>query len=226
MSNCRSKQIALNFMDKSIAAIRKDYTIASLALEDIKQDPINQFKKWFDEALDAKVNEPNAMNLATAAEGVVSSRIVLIKEIDVDGFVFYSNYTSDKAKAIGSNNHVALNFFWPELERQVRIQGLAQKISAERSDAYFNSRPRASQIGAWVSPQSNVIEDRNFLDKRQQDFETQFEGKDVPRPEHWGGYKIIPDLLEFWQGRSSRLHDRIKYNKTDSTTWQIERLAP
>lgn len=212
-------------MDKSIADIRKDYTKASLSESDVAKNPLIQFRKWFDEAISSQVLEPNAMNLATIKNDRVSSRIVLLKDLDERGFVFYTNYESQKGQQMANNQNVALTFFWPELERQVRIEGVVEKVSIEESTAYFHSRPRGSQIGAWVSPQSNTINSREFLEKRQDEYQRQFEGKEVPKPEYWGGYRVIPNLLEFWQGRSSRLHDRIQFERVDND-WKIERLSP
>ncbi|GAB3343328.1 pyridoxamine 5'-phosphate oxidase [Marivirga atlantica] len=212
-------------MDKSIADIRKDYTKASLSESDVAKNPLIQFRKWFDEAISSQVLEPNAMNLATIKKDRVSSRIVLLKDLDAQGFVFYTNYESQKGQQMANNQNVALTFFWPELERQVRIEGVVEKVSVKESTAYFHSRPRGSQIGAWVSHQSNTINSREFLEQRQEEYQSQFEGKEVPKPEYWGGYRVIPNLLEFWQGRSSRLHDRIQFEKVNND-WKIERLSP
>jgi pyridoxamine 5'-phosphate oxidase len=209
-----------------IAAIRKEYTLKALDINQVNKDPIKQFKNWFDEALKADIPEPNAMNLATITkEGRPTSRIVLLKGIDNGQFVFYTNYQSRKGKEIASTPFVCINFFWPELERQVRIEGKVNKVTAATSDEYFNSRPKGSRIGAHVSPQSNIIADRQVLEQRAEQLENQFAEKEVPRPEHWGGYAIDPYLMEFWQGRASRLHDRIMYELEDGQ-WQIKRLAP
>ncbi len=213
-------------MEKPIADIRKEYTKASLLADEVAENPIEQFRKWFDEATSSDVLEPNAMNLATADGQKISSRIVLLKDIDDDGLIFYTNYESNKGKQMADNPVVALNFFWPELERQVRFEGTVEKVNEERSLAYFHSRPRSSQIGAWVSPQSQVIEARDFLEKRVESFDKKFAGKDIPKPEHWGGYKVRPNLIEFWQGRPSRLHDRLVYNLHSTNKWKIERLSP
>ena len=213
-------------MKTPIADIRKEYSKESLALEDLDANPIQQFKKWFEQAVNSEVNEPNAMNLATINEnGGVSSRIVLLKDIDEDGLVFFTNYLSDKGNQLAASPKAALNFFWPELERQVRIEGKVEKVATERSDNYFHSRPRASRIGAWVSPQSSEIKTRDYLNERQKEFEKKFENKEVPRPDHWGGYLLKPYLIEFWQGRPSRLHDRALFEYIDSK-WQSKRLAP
>ena len=212
---------------KELADIRKDYTKASLDISSIDKNPIVQFEKWFKEAMDSKVPEPNAMNLATISEtGRPTSRIVLLKGIQEDQFLFYTNYQSQKGKELDSNPECALNFFWPELERQVRIEGIAQRVDEQLSDAYFQSRPRASQIGAWASPQSTIIKDRQLLEDRVTEIEKRFEGQTkLPRPKQWGGFAISPFEIEFWQGRSSRLHDRLIYTKVDNE-WAINRLAP
>lgn len=212
---------------EGLADLRKDYIKASLDIPSINAQPVMQFEKWFKEALDANVPEPNAMNLATLSEsGRPTSRIVLLKGIQAGRFVFYTNYQSQKGKELDRHPECALNFFWPELERQVRIEGVATRVDAQSSDEYFQSRPRASQIGAWASPQSAVIKDRNILEQRVKEIETRFEGKSVlPRPNQWGGFMIEPFEIEFWQGRSSRLHDRIVYTKTEEV-WKINRLAP
>jgi pyridoxamine 5'-phosphate oxidase len=213
-------------MTQTIADIRKEYSKQSMDAKDLASDPIEQFKSWFNQALDSKVLEPNAMNLATVnSNGGVSSRIVLIKDIDEDGIVFYTNYESEKGLQMLQNRQVAVNFFWPELERQVRFEGVISKVSVERSSTYFNSRPRGSQIGAWVSPQSTIIADRAYLEARQKELEEKFDGQEIPRPEHWGGYKIRMKMIEFWQGRPSRLHDRIRYQLVN-TDWKMDRLAP
>ncbi len=212
---------------ESLAALRKDYTKASLDSKSIDKNPIAQFEKWFNEAINAKVLEPNAMNLATISEsGRPSSRIVLLKGIHNNQFVFYTNYQSQKGKELDLHPECALNFFWPELERQVRIEGIAQRVDAALSDTYFQSRPRASQIGAWASPQSSVINSREILEERVKEIEKRFEGKEVlPRPNQWGGYSVGPFEIEFWQGGSGRLHDRIQFSKVDNE-WKINRLAP
>ncbi|TRX60896.1 pyridoxamine 5'-phosphate oxidase [Fulvivirga sp. M361] len=214
-------------MPDPIADIRKDYTQHSLDVSDVNNDPVKQFEQWFNEALKAEVLEANAMNLATVSEkGVPSSRIVLLKGVEDDGFVFYTNYQSDKGKDIEANPVTALTFFWPELERQVRIQGHTEKVSSEKSTAYFQSRPRGSQIGAWTSPQSTIIENRKLLEEREKKISEKFKGTDVlPRPKQWGGYSVKPHLVEFWQGRASRLHDRIIYT-WNNDHWVINRLAP
>ena len=213
-------------MSIEIADLRKDYTLNGLDLADVLPDPVAQFRQWFDAAVQAGIPEPNAMHLGTVAEnGRPSGRIVLIKDVDERGFVFYTNYESQKGQALIARPVASLTFFYPELERQIRIEGVVEKISAEESDIYFDSRPRGSQIGAWVSQQSTVIASRAVLEDRQRDLETRFADQPVPRPPHWGGFRVIPDLIEFWQGRPSRLHDRICYRLTGSS-WVLERVSP
>jgi len=213
-------------MDNKIANIRSDYTLNGLHESELDINPLNQFSKWFDEALKSEITEPNAMLLSTAHLGRPAGRIVLLKGVDDKGFTFFTNYQSKKGQEMAENPQVAVTFFWKELERQVRIEGRIEKTAAAESDAYFASRPRGSQIGAWVSDQSEVIADREFLAEKLKSFETKFEGVDVPRPAHWGGYRVIPDYVEFWQGRPSRLHDRLAYVATESGAWKIERLSP
>ena len=208
-----------------IAGIRKEYKLQQLREADVNPDPFLQFQDWFKSAIDAKVNEPNAMNLSTIkASGRPSSRIVLLKGVEEKGFVFYTNYESDKGHQLLQHPYASLCFFWPELERQIRIEGQVAKVPPTVSDDYFNSRPLASRLGAWASPQSQIISGRESLEKRLEDVKNKFT-LDVPRPEHWGGYKLVPDYIEFWQGRESRLHDRIIYT-LDGTKWVINRLAP
>lgn len=213
-------------MDK-IADLRKEYTKATLDVKSVNKNPVLQFGKWFDEALQSNALEPSAMTLATISEsGKPSARIVLLKGIENDQFYFYTNYQSQKGQELEKNAACALTFFWPELERQVRISGLAQRATAEESDKYFQSRPRGSQIGAWASPQSVVIKDRDLLEQRVKELEKKYKAdKVLPRPKQWGGYAIIPFEIEFWQGRASRLHDRILYTLINGK-WQINRLAP
>jgi pyridoxamine 5'-phosphate oxidase len=209
----------------SIADIRKDYRLQSLDEADTAADPFTQFGVWWNEAVSSEIDEVNAMTLATATPGGrPSARIVLLKGYDAKGFVFFTNYESDKGKEIAANPQAALVFFWKELERQIRIEGRVEKVSSEDSDAYFQSRPAGSRIGAWASPQSAVITGRELIEKNAEEFGSRF-GGDIPRPPHWGGYIVIPDLFEFWQGRSSRLHDRIQY-RLSGGAWVRERLAP
>jgi len=212
---------------KSIADLRQDYSKSSLEVANVLPDPVEQFEKWFQEALQAGVPEPNAMNLATVNEqGQPSARIVLLKGVEAKQFLFFTNYQSHKGLLLEKNPACALTFFWPELERQVRIEGITQRLDAQTSEAYFQSRPRGSQIGAWASPQSSVIESRTIIEERVQQLEKRFDGMTVlPKPHQWGGYGVIPSLIEFWQGRPSRLHDRIVYTRIDGQ-WKIHRLAP
>lgn len=210
----------------SIADIRKDYQLKSLAESEVAKNPFDQFSIWWEEAVQSAIVEVNAMALSTVSpEGRPSSRIVLLKGYNEEGFVFFTNYTSDKGKQIAHNEHVSLLFFWKELERQVRIEGVASQVAAEESDAYFDSRPVGSRLGAWASPQSQKIADREILDKELEKFTAQFSEQLIPRPPHWGGYRVRPIRIEFWQGRSSRLHDRILYEQVQEN-WQISRLAP
>lgn len=210
-----------------LASLRNEYSKAALDAKSVSQDPISQFTKWFEEAITAKVPEPNAMNLATVNKnGGPASRIVLLKGIENHKFVFYTNYQSRKGKELDQNPACSLTFFWPELERQVRVEGVASRIDEKRSEKYFQSRPRGSQVGAWASPQSSVISDRALLEERAKQIEAKFEGEELlPKPNQWGGYEIDPLMIEFWQGRPSRLHDRILYTK-DESGWKINLLAP
>ena len=210
----------------SISSIRKDYQLKSLSETDVHSDPIIQFSQWWEDALTSKIDEVNAMALSTVTpEGKPSARIVLLKGFDEHGFVFFTNYESEKGVHLSINPFASLVFFWKELERQVRIEGPCEKISAEESDLYFHSRPLGSRIGAWASPQSRVIEGRKDLEDNLKTLEGRFTTEDIPRPPHWGGFVVIPETIEFWQGRSSRLHDRIVYNKGEEG-WSIVRLAP
>ncbi len=218
-----------------LASLRKDYAQASLDLPDVDADPIHQFERWFQEAMNAEILEPNAMTLCTIdPDGRPSARIVLIKGIDQRGLTFFTNYLSRKGKALEKHPQASVVFFWPELERQIRIEGRVEKVSAEESDEYFQSRPIKSKLGAWASPQSEVIPNREWLELRQKNLETTFPAEssvEPPRPEHWGGYRLLPDRFEFWQGRRSRLHDRLHYQRQgrldrEPAQWAIERLAP
>ncbi|MCC5943923.1 MAG: pyridoxamine 5'-phosphate oxidase [Bernardetiaceae bacterium] len=208
----------------NIADLRAEYALNSLDESDVMPDPIAQFKKWFAEALRAEIPEPNALHLATVTpNGKPAGRIVLLKELD-SGFVFYTNYESRKAQELAQNPSAALTFLWLELERQVRVEGRIEKVSAQESDEYFKSRPLASQIGAIASPQSQVIPNRDYLEKAQQAWQAKA-GEPIKRPENWGGFRLIPNYIEFWQGRKSRLHDRIAYTD-EGKQWKIQRLAP
>lgn len=209
-----------------ISDIRIDYALKSLDVEDVQSLPLEQFKIWFEEALEAKVLEVNAMNLATVQkDGTPNSRIVLLKGIE-DGLIFFTNYQSTKGSELAQNPNVAVTFFWAELERQVRFLGKVEKISPKDSDEYFFSRPFSSQVGAWVSPQSSEIADRDFLEKKEQELSKSLDPETIKRPEHWGGYRIKIHEAEFWQGRPSRLHDRILYRLRATGDWTKVRLAP
>lgn len=214
-------------MNQFIADIRRDYKLRSLEETDMAVNPFDQFTRWWDEAVQSDIDEVNAMVLATATtEGVPSARIVLLKGYTEKGFIFFTNYNSHKGKELQNNPHTALVFFWKELERQVRIEGIAEKTSAEESDRYFQSRPAESRIGAWASPQSEIVPDREVIEKNFMGFQNQFRTEEIPRPPHWGGYMVRPTLFEFWQGRSNRLHDRMQYTPASGAHWKIERLAP
>ena len=209
----------------NIADIRKDYALKRLDESDVDADPFKQFHAWLREALAAEVPEPTAMTLATADdEGSPSARIMLLKALDERGFVFYTNYESRKGRELATRPRAALTFFWKELERQVRIEGSVEKVSAAESDEYFASRPLGSRIGAWASTQSATIASRPWLEARVKAAEAQY-GESPPRPPHWGGFRVLADWLEFWQGRQSRLHDRIAYTR-ESTGWVVSRLSP
>jgi len=210
----------------SLADMRMNYTSSPFDETHVLKNPIAQFKVWFDEAVLSKIDEPNAMTLATVSnEGFPNARIVLLKEFDKNGFVFYTNYSSHKGIELELNRSAALVFFWKELIRQVRIKGKIERVTREESEEYFHSRPRESQLGAWASKQSSEIPDRKFLENRFQKLQNEFEGKVIPLPPFWGGYRVIPFEIEFWQGRESRLHDRILYTLIDND-WKINRLSP
>ncbi|WP_297337721.1 pyridoxamine 5'-phosphate oxidase [Algoriphagus sp.] len=209
-----------------IASIRKEYSLKSLDKNDVHDDPMIQFKNWLQESIDSQVLEANAMTLATHGEGgYPNARIVLLKEVD-HGFVFFTNYESEKGRELILNPKAALTFFWAELERQVRVLGKVEQISAAESDEYFFSRPLGSQIGAWTSPQSHKIASREVLDQKLKEMEDKFAKEKIKRPPFWGGFRLIPHKIEFWQGRPSRLHDRILYEYTNQNVWEISRLAP
>lgn len=211
----------------NLAAIRKEYSLQSLEINQVALDPMIQFRHWLDEAMQAEVLEVNAMCLSTVGkDGFPNSRIVLLKELD-SGFVFFTNYESTKGKELLDHPKASLAFFWAEIERQVRVVGTVSKISPEESDAYFLSRPYGSQLGAWASPQSQVIDTREAIENNQKDLDKKFKDSEMIRPPHWGGYRVVPHRIEFWQGRPSRLHDRICYEKDMATnSWKLARLAP
>jgi pyridoxamine 5'-phosphate oxidase len=211
----------------SLADLRKDYSLSGLLEKDLARDPFRQFDKWFTEAQAAKVVEPNAMTLATAThDGRPSARTVLLKGVDGRGFVFYTNYESRKGRELAENPRATLLLPWLALERQVIIEGTISKITREESAAYFHSRPRASQLGAWVSQQSSIITGRTTLEDAMKVLEKKHAGAEVPLPPAWGGYRLTPETVEFWQGRRSRLHDRLRYRRETSGDWTVERLAP
>jgi pyridoxamine 5'-phosphate oxidase len=213
-------------MEDNFSRLRKEYRQAALDEQHTAGNPFNQFSAWFTAALKAGLPEPNAMTLSTAEpSGRISSRVVLLRHYSTQGFQFFTNYTSRKGKEADVHKFAALNFFWPELERQIRIEGKLIKASDEDSDAYFATRPRGSQIGAWASPQSEEIPSRNFLEEAYKEIERRYKDAVVPRPPHWGGFNLIPDYFEFWQGRESRLHDRICYTY-EELAWRRYRKAP
>lgn len=217
----------MSLSNETIQNLRQEYTSATLSEKSVPADPISQFAKWFAEALDAGLYEPNAMTLATATtDGKPSARVLLLKGFDEKGFTFYTNYLSRKGKEISKNPAAAMVFFWGELERQVRIEGTLEKVSKEESEKYFHSRPRPSQLGAIASQQSQEINSREELEKKLKDAESQFSDKAIPKPSYWGGYILKPQIVEFWQGGAGRLHDRIVYKKSSKNSWKLVRLAP
>ena len=209
-----------------LRSLRREYTRAGLSEKDVAADPVEQFRRWFGEALSADLHEPNAMTLSTATpDGHPSARIVLLKGFDERGFVFYTNYEGRKGRELEENPFCTLVFYWGELERQVRVEGRAVRVAGEESDAYYEGRPRASRLGAWASEQSRTVQDRGVLEDRLRELEDRF-GEDVPRPPFWGGYRVEPASVEFWQGRENRLHDRLLYSSDGCGDWEIERLQP
>jgi pyridoxamine 5'-phosphate oxidase len=212
---------------EEIAQLRKDYTLHSLNEDDVVSSPIVQFERWWNDAEKSQIIEMNAMTLATTGkDGFADARTVLLKGFDEKGFVFFTNYDSIKGKQLDANPKCCLLFHWKELERQIRINGIADKISVEESDEYFESRPGGSRIGAWASPQSKVVENKEWLEKTFKHYSEKFKQGKIPKPPHWGGYRVQPLKIEFWQGRPSRMHDRILYTGTTPGKWKIERLAP
>ena len=210
-----------------IADIRNEYKLLSLSEADVDRNPVKQFDTWWGAALKSNIDEVNAMTLATvSSDGGASARIVLLKSYNDSGFVFFTNYESNKANDLIHHPKATLLFFWKELQRQVRIEGTAEKVSDEESDTYYASRPEGSRIGAWASPQSQVVKSREELENKFSEYQEKFKDKNIPRPPHWGGYRIKPHLIEFWQGRPNRLHDRIQYTLQNDNSWKIERLAP
>ncbi|MBO6534343.1 MAG: pyridoxamine 5'-phosphate oxidase [Muricauda sp.] len=215
-------------MQKDLSDYRKSYEKSELTETSIRENPMEQFQKWFHEVEASEgVDEPNAMTISTIGlDGFPKSRVVLMKKITFEGFIFYTNYRSEKGKAIAANPSVCLSFFWPNMERQVIIKGKAEKIAENLSDGYFESRPKGSQLGAVVSDQSQVVPSREHLEGKLKELEQEYEGKEVPRPDYWGGFLVRPVSIEFWQGRPNRLHDRIRYSLDEDFDWKIERLAP
>lgn len=212
-------------MSRPVADLRKEYTRSGLLESDAAPDPIDQFRRWFEEALSADLHEPNAMTIATATrDGRPSARVVLLKGFNERGFVFHTNYEGRKGQELEANPNCALTFYWGELERQVRIEGRATRVPDEESDAYFASRPRGSQLGAWASEQSRPVEDRTELERRLKELEEEYEGREIPRPSFWGGFRVEPERMEFWQGRENRLHDRLLYSESGGGAWKIHRL--
>jgi pyridoxamine 5'-phosphate oxidase len=211
----------------SVAQIRKDYRLASLRRRDLNPDPVEQFRLWMRDAIHAGGPDPTAMTLATAGKDLrVSARTVLLKGVDARGFAFYTNLTSRKARELKENPHAALVFYWPSLERQICVNGPVSELPREEAETYFRTRPLGNQLGAWVSSQSNPVATREVLEARLEQVRSQFEGLEIPMPPHWGGYRVHPEEIQFWQGRPNRLHDRFRYLKTPTGDWQIDRLEP
>jgi pyridoxamine 5'-phosphate oxidase len=219
--------VAMRTVIVAISEERKDYSRSVLREEDVDSDAIRQFVRWFDQATESAVPEPYAMTLATStSDGRPSARIVLLRGVDQRGFAFFTNYESRKARELDNNPWAALVFFWHDLERQVRIEGRVERVDPDESDAYFHTRPATSRIGAWASPQSQVIASREVLEERCRQLQDRFPDGAIARPPHWGGYRLVPDTIEFWQGRPGRLHDRLRYTRANPSGWLIERLAP
>lgn len=208
-------------------SLRREYLRTELLETNLHPDPVEQFRRWFEEALSADLHEPNAMTIATATrDGRPSARVVLLKGFNERGFVFHTNYEGRKGRELEANPNCALAFYWGELERQVRIEGRATRVPDKESDAYFASRPRGSQLGAWASEQSRPVEDRTELERRLKELEEEYEGREIPRPSFWGGFRVEPERMEFWQGRENRLHDRLLYSESGGGAWKIQRLQP
>ncbi len=211
----------------SISHLRREYSLGNLRRKDLLPDPIAQFRVWFDAVIAAGITEPNAMTLSTVtADGKPSARIVLLKGVDERGFSFFTNYESRKGHELAANPHASLTFLWKEMERQVRVEGTVTKVSREESEAYYNIRPRNSRLGAWVSNQSQVIANRAVLEENMKELQARYPGEEIPLPPNWGGYIVKPELIEFWQGQRSRLHDRFVYQNQADGSWKLERLAP
>ncbi len=210
-----------------LSDLRKEYDWGGLSSRDLAEDPFQQFDRWFQQAIEAHVPEPSAMTLATAdASGAPSARTVLLKSVDANGFTFFTNYQSRKGRELDENPRAALNFYWPQVERQICVRGTIRRLSREASEAYFRSRPRGNQIGAWVSKQSSVIPNRESLERKLEAIEKQFSEGLIPMPDYWGGFVLDPAEIEFWQGRPNRLHDRFRYRRTQDQQWVVERLSP
>ena len=208
-------------------SLRREYLRTELLETNVHPDPVEQFRRWFEEALSADLHEPNAMTIATATrDGRPSARVVLLKGFNERGFVFHTNYEGRKGRELEANPNCALAFYWGELERQVRIEGRATRVPDKESDAYFANRPRGSQLGAWASEQSRPVEDRTELERRLKELEEEYEGLEIPRPSFWGGFRVEPERMEFWQGRENRLHDRLLYSESGGGAWKIQRLQP
>lgn len=213
-------------MSNSIQELRIDYQRGALDEANADANPFAMFQRWLEDAIAENLSEPNAMILATAAlDGKPSARVMLLRSVDERGFVFFTNYSSRKGKEIAQNPFASLVFFWQPLHRQIRVEGRIERVSAQESDAYFDSRPRGNQLSAAASPQSQVIPNREFLETRVQELDARYTKK-IFRPPHWGGYRVVPDVIEFWQGRENRLHDRLRYTRAQNNAWKIERLAP